>query len=363
MKENDKRQPVTLKRKWPALIGIAAIPLILITLFAWSSGWINIGRITSKQIYDDFNNVISPFPSGYRRAHGKGICFTGVFRSNPEATQLSKARVFTQKDISVIGRFSVGAGNPHVADGTARVTSMAFLIKTDDGQEWRSAMNSVPYFHVATAEGFYAGLQANHPDPKTGKPDPKKLDEFHSKYPESVKFEKWAATAPWPDSYSGASFNSVNSFRFISESGKETYVRWVMRPRTPMHEMTEKQRKEADPNFLDEDLIGRLKSGPVYWDMVATIAEPGDAVNDSSQPWPSNRKQMVIGTIEVTSASKQSTGECRDINYDPTIVPAGIEISNDPILRARSGAYSHSFNARLHEIGTGKASKEINGKK
>ncbi|MNC80149.1 Catalase-related peroxidase precursor [compost metagenome] len=47
-------------------------------------------------------------------------------------------------------------------------------------------------------------------------------------------------------------------------------------------------------------------------------------------------------------------GACRDLNFDPLILPSGIQPSNDPILAARSAAYSESFNRRSREsLGAG----------
>lgn len=349
------------KKNWVFLFGIVTIPLVFLLFFAWSEGWINGGRLTSKQIYGKIGGDKS-FPAGYRRAHGKGICFTGVFYSTGSAASLSKARVFTQSETPVIGRLSIGAGDPHAADETARVTSMSLLLKTDDNEQWRMAMNSVPFFQVSVPEGFYDRIQAYQVDPKTGKPDPKKVAAFAVKYPESVKYQKWAAEAPWPDSYSGTQFNGVNAFRFYNHKGKTSYVRWVMRPHAAMNALTKGERAVADPNYLNIDLLKRLKEGPLYWDLVLTVAGPKDRVNDPSAPWPTSRKQIIAGTLEVRAAHDQATGECRDINYDPTILPAGIGVSDDPVLAARSGVYSHSYNTRLREIGTGKATEAI-GKK
>jgi catalase len=39
----------------------------------------------------------------------------------------------------------------------------------------------------------------------------------------------------------------------------------------------------------------------------------------------------------------EETGACRDINYDPLVLPSGIAPSDDPLLSARSAAYSQSF--------------------
>ncbi|MNC76462.1 Catalase-related peroxidase precursor [compost metagenome] len=68
---------------------------------------------------------------------------------------------------------------------------------------------------------------------------------------------------------------------------------------------------------------------------------------------------MVAGTLEVTSVRDQREGGCRDINFDPTLVPSGIALSNDPVLAARAGIYSHSYNQRLREIAFGRATDAI----
>jgi len=60
--------------------------------------------------------------------------------------------------------------------------------------------------------------------------------------------------------------------------------------------------------------------------------------------------------LRLTAMSAQSTGSCRDLNFDPLILPTGIAPSADPILAARSGVYAHSFNRRQWEIARGKAS-------
>lgn len=95
------------------------------------------------------------------------------------------------------------------------------------------------------------------------------------------------------------------------------------------------------------------------FDMVMSLAEPGDPIDNPSQPWPEERTTVVAGTLEVIALHDQATGLCRDINFDPTIVPTGIVISGDPVLAARSSTYSQSFNARMREIGRGQATEAI----
>jgi catalase len=39
------------------------------------------------------------------------------------------------------------------------------------------------------------------------------------------------------------------------------------------------------------------------------------------------------------------------VNYDPLVLPSGIEPSDDPLLSARSAAYARSFTLRADEAG------------
>lgn len=348
-------------RRWWPLLAIGAIAAALAAAFAWTAGWLGgASRLTASAMTNAIEAGGPPYP-GFRRAHAKGVCVTGVFRSSGQAAALSSARVFRQAETPVLGRMSIGGGDPHGADAQARVRSMALLLRTDDGQQWRTAMNSFPFFVVATPEGFHAQTLASRPDPATGKPDPARMAAFAERYPEARKFQAWAKSASWSNSWGNTQYNGVNAFRFIAEDGSEHAVRWSMRPHLPFAPLSPEQRKQADADFLAEDLSRRLAQGPLQWDLVLTLAEPGDPVNDPSQPWPENRRQVVAGTLSLTGAEPQATGACRDINYDPLILPTGIRGSDDPILAARSAVYSQSFNRREREIGRGQA-PEASGK-
>nr|HAS1763613.1 catalase [Enterobacter asburiae] len=188
---------------------------------------------------------------------------------------------------------------------------------------------------------------------------PQRLKDFLKAYPEAEKYLKWATQKPAPGSFAGATFYSINAFYLVNAQGDRQAVRWMMRPHEPFLSMSAEQRQKADDNFLFENLRQRLAQKPLYWDYVLQLAQPGDPVDDPSQPWPEDRKQMVAGTLEVTRVEAQSTGACRDVNFDPSVVPAGVAVSDDPILNARSAAYSHSFSRREREIGYGKATEAV----
>ena len=80
-----------------------------------------------------------------------------------------------------------------------------------------------------------------------------------------------------------------------------------------------------------------------------TIGQAGDSTDDATQPWPEGRQQIGAGTVTIDQASSEDGGRCTAINYDPLVLPAGIEPSDDPLLSARSAAYARSFTLRAEE--------------
>ncbi|GAB2627622.1 catalase family peroxidase [Novilysobacter erysipheiresistens] len=336
-----------------AFAGIGAIALGSASAFAWTAGWLGGERLTAPRVVNAME-ANGPAHPGFRRNHAKGVCVAGTFRGTEQGQALSTATVFSGEPVPVLGRFSIGGPNPHGADNSARVRSMALQFGGPDASQWRMALNSFPFFAVATPQAFHQQTLAKRPDPATGKPDPAAMEGFLATHPQARKFRQWAKTAPWSDSWANTQYNSVNAFRFIDADGSERLVRWSMRPHAAVHPLDAAERERADADFLAADLQTRLAQGSVHWDMVVTLAAAGDPVNDPSRPWPGTREQVVAGTLTLVHAEPQATGECRDVNFDPLILPSGVAASDDPILAARSAAYSQSFNRRQREIALGR---------
>ena len=106
----------------------------------------------------------------------------------------------------------------------------------------------------------------------------------------------------------------------------------------------------GDADYLQRDLEKRLAQGPLKWQLNLTLAAASDPINDASQAWPAGRQVVSAGTLVLEKAQAQNDGECRDINYDPLILPSGIEGSADPLLAARSAAYASSYVRRTREV-------------
>jgi len=113
-------------------------------------------------------------------------------------------------------------------------------------------------------------------------------------------------------------------------------------PRPP----TPDEAGKRSPSFLREELEGRLRTGPVAFQLLLQVAEAGDATDDVTALWPEARRVIELGRLEVTGISPTSADDEQRLIFDPTNRTDGIDLSADPILLARSAAYAISYDRR-----------------
>jgi len=326
-----------------SLVVIAAVVGGSAAAFAYTAGWLSPLRLTPDKLVDAFTPPGDKPPLGHRRNHAEGICFTGMFEANGAGSVLSYATVFTAGQYPALGRFNLGTTNPNAPDATVRVRGMGLRIMTPDGQEWRTAMIDPPFFPVATPQAFYELLVAS------GSKAPDAMKTFAAMHPEFAAFGAWAGSAPWTGSWAEDTFNGLNSFIFTDGSGVDHTVRWSLRPAAKAIPITQEELAKRGPNILEQDIIQRIQAGPQRWTMVVTVANPEDQTADPSKAWPAGRRTVDVGTLVVQQIEPEADGPCRDINFDPTVLPAGMRTSDDPFPAARSAAYARSYDLRTAE--------------
>jgi catalase len=328
---------------------VAAVVGGVAALFAYTGGWLTPHALTPTRMIDTFEQVNGPHP-GFRRNHAKGVGVSGYFESNGQGAALSKADVFASgRRVPVIGRFALAGGQPYQADAPHTVRSMALLFQLPDGEEWRTGMNNIPVFAVNSAQAFYEQLLASKPDTATGKPDPAKISAFLAKNPASAKAMQLIRANPVSSGFENSTFNSLNAFRFISADGQATAVRWAMVPLQPFEPISTTQPAGSDANYLFDQLIASIHRQPLQWHLIVTVAQPGDPTADATLPWPPERQRIDVGTLTIDQVESEETSRARDVNFDPLVLPDGIAGSDDPLLSARSAAYSRSFTRREGE--------------
>lgn len=302
---------------------------------------------TALQIVNQFQKNDGVFP-GYRRNHAKGVCIAGYFVGSGTAAPYSSAQVFAAgQRTTVMGRLSIPGTNPYSWDDVTPIRGMALEFTQANGQQWRTAMNAVPAFPVATAAADFAFMKLQQPDPATGEPNPEKLAAFFASHPAANRFRLWIQDTPPSASYATRTYNSLDAFEFVDASGRKHAVRWSM---VPENATGDTKIPTDDPNFLAQDLRWRLAKGPLKWRLVVTLANPGDPTDNASIVWRGKHREIDAGTLVIDSTQPQTTGPCHHTNFDPTVLPAGIALSDDPLLELRHQAYEISHRREVREV-------------
>jgi catalase len=172
---------------------------------------------------------------------------------------------------------------------------------------------------------------------------------FADAHPQLAAFGAWAKSAPWTGSYAEERFNGLNAFIFADESGADHAVRWSLLPAAQAVPVSPDDLAKRGPDFLEQEIVDRVRGGPLRWTMVVTVANPDDPTADPSKSWPDDRRTVEVGTLTVQRVEAERDGPCRDINFDPTVLPSGIRTSDDPFPAARSSAYAKSYDRRAAE--------------
>jgi catalase len=333
-----------------ALIGMAL--LAVVAAFAFTGGWLSPARLTQTKMIAAIQAGIGDHP-GFRRAHAKGMCIAGWFDSSGTAVPWSKAEVFAPGRVPLIGRVALASGLPFQSDASAPVRSMALRFMPPDGAEWRTGMNDIPVFVVNSAAAFYEQVLASKPQPPSGKPDPAAMAAFLSRHPETARAFGLIGTHPPAAGFAGDTFNSLNTFLLVNAAGTRVPVRWAVVALQPavVQASSPDDDSAAPPkeNRLFDDFIVQVHEGPLRWQLVITLGQPQDPTADATLPWPEDRQRVAAGIVTIDQVSSEDNGPCGSINFDPLVLPPGIEASDDPLLSARSAVYARSFTLRSGE--------------
>ena len=284
----------------------------------------------------------------HRRAlHAKGVFAEGAFTATSEAATLSRAAHLQGDEVQALVRFSNGSGNPESHDAQREARGMAVKLRVGDGRDADILAVTTPAFVVRSPEEFLELLRLRVPDPDTGQPDMEKLGAFLGEHPESqTAVQATLATEP-PASYATLAYYSPHTFNFVSADGEKTPVRYRWRPEAGEQTIPDDEARERGRDYLQEELAGRLRDAPVAFELLLQVAGEGDPLDDPSAVWPDDRELVPAGRLEITDVvDDPEQGDHIEV-FDPTRVAEGVELSDDPVLRARARAYSVSAYKRL----------------
>ena len=302
---------------------------------------VELNKATFERMVDALNAVHGRH-DGVRAAHARGACARGTFTATPEAKTLTRAPQMQGDPIPVTVRFSNGTGNPLHPDRRKDGRGMAVKFHLPNGKQTDMVGITLPVFFVKTAEAFLELQDALSLDPATGKPDPARSIAFAQAHPEAVPGFQAVLTFEPPASYAQLVYRGLHAFKYVNAAGEERFIRYRWEPEAGVASLTDDEAKALPERYLRDELERRLKEGQVGFRLHVQIGTDEDATDDPTVPWPAEREDVEIGRL----ALSEITDDCDEMLFDPTFVVDGIEVSDDEILRARSGAYAVSFKRR-----------------
>ena len=222
----------------------------------------------------DALKAVAGNPPKVRASFAKGRCVRGTYVPSEHAKEITKSRSFT-KPSRVLARFSVGGGNPKVAD-TNNLVLRGFSFRLGD-DEHRSdiLVQSAPVHFARTLDQMLAFLKARIPGPD-GKPEMEKVKAFSAANPETLHQANYIAARPLPGSFAGTTYWGVHSFPATNSKGETRFIKFKVAPVGGDITLTEDGAKTKSADFLHDDLEKRIAAGDVRLNVMALLDRPGD---------------------------------------------------------------------------------------
>ncbi len=302
-------------------------------------------RDLSERLVDALNGAYGVHP-GHRAAHAKGVLCAATFTASPAAAAISKAAHFRGEPVRAHVRFSNGAGDPTIPDAARDARGIAVKLYLPDGTTTDVIGITLPVFFTRTPEDLIEFNIARRPDPETGAIDLAKVGAFLEEHPETVPAVTAAMTLPIPASYALVSYHALHTYKFVADDGTVTPARYHFVPAAGEASITDEEAATLGESYLRDELEARLRAGPAMFHLELEIADEADALDDPTAQWPEDRQRVDVGDLSITGLAFDRERDGDVLVFDPTRVTDGIELSNDEILAARSGAYRSSVARR-----------------
>lgn len=301
----------------------------------------------SVQLVDALEGVFGHH-AGARRSGAKGVCATGEFVSNGAGAAFTTAATLARNATSpAVARFSLGGGNPAAPDNAPSVRGLSLSLAAPGNEAHEFVLINTPVFSARTPESFVTYLRVRAPDPATRAMNAPAVAAANAANADWTPQIAYLRDNPPPASYATSAYFGVNSFVFTNRQGQRQVARWTFEPVAGRVGLTPEERQARGPTFLADELRGRVAQRPAEWRVLLQLPQPGDPVDDAVTAWPADRRTVEVGRLRIRAVQQAGApGDCDGQVFNPTLLPAGIDPSNDPILAIRAEAYAVSASRR-----------------
>lgn len=299
--------------------------------------------------------------------HARGDGAYGEFELYKSMKHVTRAHFLQEPGTKtpVFVRFSNFIGSKGSKDTAIDIRGFATKFYTQDGNYDMLAL-SFSIFAIMDAMKFSDLTHAVKPNPRTGVPQATIAHDnawdYVANNQEIAHFIMWLMSDRGrPRSWRMMEGWPVNTFRFINEHDKSTFVRFVWKPLLGVHSLLLDEANiigGVDPDFHRRDLHEAIECGayPEYELGVQLIPEKDEFnydfdILDDTKFWPEEVIPVeIIGKMTLNRLVDNHFAEEEQVSFDPATVVPGIDFSNDPVLQGRSFAYRDTD---YHRLGTG----------
>src|SRR5699024_7652757 len=299
--------------------------------------------------------------------HARGDGAYGEFELYKSMRHVTRAHFLQEPGTKtpVFVRFSNFIGSKGSKDTAIDIRGFATKFYTQEGNYDMLAL-SFAVFSVMDAMKFADFVHAVKPNPRTGVPQATVAHDnawgYIANNQEIAHFVMWLMSYRGrPKSWRMMEAWPVNTFRFINERGKSTFVRFVWKPMLGVHSLLLDEANiigGVDPDFHRRDLHEAIECGayPEYELGVQLIAEEDEFkydfdILDDTKLWPEEVVPVeIVGKMTLNRLVDNHFAEEEQASFDASTIVPRIDFSDDPVVQGRSYAYRDTD---YHRHGTG----------
>jgi catalase len=289
----------------------------------------------SENLIKQFDAMFGLHP-GFRPAHAKGIMLTGSFTPSPDAVAITRAPHIARASTPVSVRFSSSTGIPVIPDNDPNADPRGCAIRFHLAEHVHTDIisHSTDGFPTHTGDEFLEFLRAAAAG-ESSKPSP--IEKFLSSHPAALAFVQ--KPKPTPSSFARETYFGVTAMRFINRDGVGRYGRYRIVPDAGTEHLDAETVKNEGANFLFDEIKSRVAKGPIGFQILVQMANPGDVTDDATVHWPEDRPLLNFGKLSLTNLVPDDAHRQKNIIFDPIPRVDGIEPSGDPLLELRAAVY------------------------
>jgi catalase len=299
-----------------------------------------------------------------RIVHARGFGAHGYFELTNSLKGISRAAIFNEvgHKTPIFVRFSTVAGNKGSTDMARDVRGFAVKFYTKEGN-WDLVGNNIPVFFIQDAIKFPDLIHSAKQEPDRGFPQAQTAHDtfwdFVSLMPESTHMLMWAMSdRAIPRSFRMMEGFGVHTYRFVSDTGKSTFVKFHWRPKLGMQSVVWDEALKisgADPDFHRRDLWNAINEGQFpEWELGLQLFDQKFAdqfdfdVLDATKLIPEEILPLrIVGRLVLDRNVSNFFAETEQVAFCVRNIVPGIDFTNDPLLQGRIFSYLDTQLKRL----------------